>query len=98
LLSGFPPGSYLVISHAVPGDGLVTDEDEKEAKEIYRRQTATPLTLRPRAGVALFFEGLEMVEPGLVWVPQWRPDPPDPQEVAKDPRASAVLAGVGRKP
>lgn len=98
IMSAFPPGSYLAISHAVPGDGLVTDDDEESAKAIYKRQTATPLTLRPRAGVALFFEGLELVEPGLVWIPQWRPEPTDPQDFADNPRASAGLAAVGRKP
>ena len=98
IMGTLPSGSYLVISHAVPGDGLVSDDDETSAKDIYQRQTATPLTLRPRAGVALFFEGLELVEPGLVWIPQWRPEPTDPQDFAGNPRASAGLAGVGRKP
>jgi hypothetical protein len=98
LVGALPAGSYLVLSHAVPGDGLVTDDDEDAAKAIYQRQTATPLTLRPRPGVALFFEGLELVEPGLVWIPQWRPEPTDPQDFADDPRAAAGLAGVARKP
>jgi hypothetical protein len=36
-----------------------------------------------------------MVEPGLVWVPQWRPDPAEPSEV-DDPRLSMGIGGVGR--
>jgi hypothetical protein len=98
IVRALPSGSYVVISHAVPGDGLITDEDESTVKDTYKRQTTTALALRPRAGVSLFFDGLEMVEPGLVWVPQWRPDPADPQEFATDPRASLGLVGVGRKP
>src|SRR5690606_12836354 len=97
-MDALPSGSFLAISHAVPGDGLVSDDDETSAKDIYQRQTATPLTLRPRAGVALFFTGLELVEPGLVWIPQWRPEPTDPQDFADNPRASAGLAAVGWKP
>jgi hypothetical protein len=98
ILSTFPSGSFLAISHGAPADGFVSDEDEATVMNIYKRQTATPLTLRPRAGVALFFEGLELVEPGLVWAPQWRPEPTDPQDFVDNPRASGVLVAVGRKP
>ena len=47
--------------------------------------------------VARFFDGFELVEPGLVWVPAWRPTPDDPQEFAADPSGCAVLGGVGRR-
>lgn len=98
VMAALPSGSFLAISHGAPGDGLVSEDDEASAKDIYKRQTATPLTLRPKAGVALFFEGLELVEPGVVWVPQWRPEPTDPQDFVDSPRASGTLAGVARKP
>lgn len=56
------------------------------------RQTATPATARTRAQVERFFHGLELVEPGLVWAPQWRPDSPDEVE---QPERSSNYAGVG---
>jgi len=54
---------------------------------------STPQTLRRRDDVARFFEGLELVEPGLVQVHQWRPDPSD---FAPEGTASAH-GGVARK-
>jgi hypothetical protein len=53
----------------------------------------------PRYGrdLARFLHGLQLVEPGLVWLPQWRPNPADQSDFAQ-PEASAFLAGVGRKP
>jgi hypothetical protein len=41
------------------------------------------------------FAGFELVEPGLVWVPQWRPE--DPDDVGDQPERSSQYAGVGRK-
>jgi len=38
----------------------------------------------------------ELVEPGLVWGPLWRPEPDDPQDFAEDPRLSCVWAGIGK--
>jgi hypothetical protein len=98
IVRALPSGSFVVISHAVPAEGLIAEEDEGTVKDTYQRQTTTALALRPRAGVALFFEGLELVEPGLVWVPLWRPEPDDPHEFATEPRGSLGLVGVARKP
>jgi hypothetical protein len=46
--------------------------------------------------LARFFDGLDMVEPGLVWVPKWRPEPEDPE--FDHPKESMGFAGVGRVP
>ena len=44
-------------------------------QRIYNENVSTPQTLRTRHQVARFFTGLDLVEPGLVMVHQWRPDP-----------------------
>jgi SAM-dependent methyltransferase len=85
-------GSYLAIAHG-------TQDSRPEVAERLRmlsKQTTTPMTLRTRAGVARFFEGWELVEPGLVWAPQWCPDSPD--DVGEHPEWSSNLVGVARKP
>ena len=40
------------------------------------KQTANPVTLRPREQIQTFFTGFELIEPGLVFTPQWRPEHP----------------------
>lgn len=86
------PGSFLAASHAT------ADSRPDEAHQAMRVTTrsATPGQLRPRAEVLRFFEGLELVEPGMVWAPQWRPDSPD--DVGEHPERLLVYAAVGRKP
>ncbi|MGP4017644.1 SAM-dependent methyltransferase [Saccharopolyspora sp. 5N708] len=86
------PGSFLVISHA-------TDEGRPDVAhphaELYRQRTTTPMTLRSRAAVTGFFEGFELVEPGVVHLPLWRPVAS--ADVAERPERITGLAGVGRK-
>jgi hypothetical protein len=53
-------------------------------------------TLRSKDQVARFFDGLEMVEPGLVQLHRWRPDPADAESVRH--YDVPAYAGVGRKP
>jgi S-adenosyl methyltransferase len=100
LMAALAPGSYLVLSHgtvppAVDEEGVANADD---ARGIYRARTATPLALRDRAGVQRFFDRLELVEPGLVWAPEWRPAADDPTDFAGDPSECAIYAGVGRLP
>jgi hypothetical protein len=85
-------GSYLVIGH-----GTADSRPDAAARlvEISRR-TPTPMTPRPRAAVEAFFAGFDLLDPGLVWVPQWRPDPGDGP--GPHPEHSANYGGVGRKP
>ncbi|NLU77437.1 methyltransferase [Micromonospora sp. HNM0581] len=90
LRAALTPGSYLVLSQA-SDDGR--DEAERtEAEEVYRR-TDSPLWIRSRAELTGFFDGFELVEPGVVWVPQWRPETP---ESAEDAERAVFLGGVGR--
>jgi SAM-dependent methyltransferase len=85
------PGSYLLISHAT------LDGQPPELLEAQRLsgRTATELTLRTRADIAAYFGSFEVVEPGLVFIGQWRPEPAD--EADPHPERLAGYAGVGRK-
>src|SRR6266508_2636932 len=88
------PGSYVAISHLT---GESRPQDMKKAEDLIGR-TATPLTVRTRAEIANMFGDLELVDPGLVWVPQWHPDSPDDLDIFEGrPERSGVLGGVGRK-
>jgi hypothetical protein len=82
------PGSYLVISHESGDfDALATSG----ITQAYGR-SSSPGTARSRAEVERFFDGFELVEPGLVQVSLWRPD-------VEDPRTDGIwlYGGVGRK-
>jgi hypothetical protein len=60
------------------------------------RRSSNPTIARPRARIAALFEGLDVVEPGIVQTPLWRPDAAhDP--LADEPVRAGILAGVGRK-
>jgi S-adenosyl methyltransferase len=89
LMAAVPPGSYLTISHPA----IDTHTAQAEAQRIYNERVSTPQTLRTRDQVARFFTGLELIEPGLVQVHQWRPDPDDfaPEGVV------SAHGAVGRK-
>jgi hypothetical protein len=89
------PGSVLVLSHA-------TDEETPPAtREAAARYVATTSRahLRPRADIATFFGDFEIVEPGLVWTPMWRPELAAPGEppFAEEPTTALAVGGVGRK-
>lgn len=83
------PGSYLVIA-----DSIETGEAHIEAAEGYATTGAVPYHLRRREQIAHFFDGLDLVEPGLVAVTRWRPDPSPFDESPDLPTVGAV----GRKP
>ncbi|ARP68668.1 hypothetical protein LK07_01555 [Streptomyces pluripotens] len=87
LRDALPTGSYLVLSHAT-GDFA----DRSAAQAVYNKATAT-LNLRSRAEIERFFDGFELVEPGLAQVPFWRPDTTPP------PRSAEIgfYGGVARR-
>ncbi|MEO3745711.1 SAM-dependent methyltransferase [Plantactinospora sp. B5E13] len=91
LAEGVPAGSYLVLSQGAHG---ASEESDERIRELYRR-TPTPLTARDRAETERFFAGFELVEPGLVNLPDWRPDPT--LEVDDRFAGALIYAGVGRK-
>jgi hypothetical protein len=73
LMDTLPPGSYLAISH--PASDI--QPSQAEAQRRYNERVSTPQTLRTRDEVARFFDGLDLVPPGVVYVHAWRPDPGD---------------------
>jgi hypothetical protein len=90
IMAAVPSGSYLAISHPA----IEIHPSQQEAQRRYNERASTPQNLRRHDEVARFFEGLEMVEPGLVQVHQWRPDP---QETGF-PDIATAHGGVARKP
>ncbi|MFD9602397.1 SAM-dependent methyltransferase [Streptomyces sp. NPDC056708] len=89
------PGSLIVITHASYEGIPLTREQAGGAVGVYNN-IRNPLVMRSREEIARFFEGHEMVEPGLVSMPNWRPDTPHAVE-HEDPFAFSGFAGVGRK-
>jgi hypothetical protein len=69
-----PSGSYLAISHPASD---VDAESAAEAARQYDNMLPTTQTNRTREQVTRFFDGLELLEPGVVQLNQWRPDPGD---------------------
>ena len=90
LVDALPSGSYLVVSHPT---GDFDAEAAAGAAERLSRLMPVPVTLRSREDVQRFFQGLELVDPGLVQVSQWRPDPAD-----QGPRHVSIYGGVAGKP
>jgi hypothetical protein len=86
-------GSYLVLGHATD-EGMPTVA--RAAQRVYNRSASTPITLRSRDEILRFFDGFELVDPGLVHIPQWRPA--RAADMPGDPGTFWGLAGVGRKP
>jgi SAM-dependent methyltransferase len=87
------PGSYVVMSH---GTSDARAAAVSKGTEVYRRASA-PLTLRTRRRIEELWAGFELVEPGLTWLPQWRPEEADLIDLAAGPESSLILCGVGRK-
>jgi len=89
LMRAVPPGSYLALSHPA------ADIDADAMADAQRRQNqmqAEQVTFRRRDEVARFFDGLEMIEPGLVRAPEWRPG-----TLAEAQTPAALWAGLGQK-
>jgi len=90
LLAAVPAGSYLALTHST---SEVSGERVVEAVRQWNQVAPTPYTLRSPEQIAVFFDGLTMVEPGLVPCPRWRPDPGD----AAGARDMDEHCGLGRK-
>ena len=91
LLKGLPSGSYLVLSH-VTGDGRETGT-LTDIGGVYQDANA-PLIMRTRDQVTAFFNGLELIEPGVVFLSQWRPT----GEYFAQGGTRWGYCGVGKKP
>ncbi|GHI98155.1 hypothetical protein TPA0906_00210 [Streptomyces olivaceus] len=69
LTDRLPSGSYLALSHAT-----ASDEAQRAVQDEYNNSGAIPYIFREPEMTIAFFDGLEMVEPGMVSWPNWRPD------------------------
>ena len=92
ICEALPPGSYVVLSHAM--EGILRGDSAGKVEEQYKQNVASGATLRDRNEILRFFTGLELIEPGLVQVPDWRPDEPG----SPDADRVWMLGGIGRKP
>ncbi|MET8830394.1 SAM-dependent methyltransferase [Streptomyces sp. NPDC004610] len=91
LMDALPTGSHLVLTHTITR----SDMPDVDAAVAFWNEHGTPkLTQRTPAAVTRFFDGLELLDPGVVSANRWRPD--DPQ--ADLPAEVAMFGGVGRKP
>ncbi|AEH11587.1 MULTISPECIES: SAM-dependent methyltransferase [Protofrankia] len=89
LLNAIPPGSHLILSH--PASDIVAEE-VRMASTRMNTSMAEKVTFRSHEQVLRFFDGLELLEPGLVPTTQWRPEP------GADTTPMPVWAGIARKP
>jgi hypothetical protein len=90
LLAGLPPGSYFAMSH--PAKDIDAAAMAKMADSL-NQTMAEKVTFRDRPAVARFFDGLELVDPGMVQASKWRPT-----SEAEAASPAALWAGVARKP
>ncbi|MEU6351171.1 SAM-dependent methyltransferase [Streptomyces sp. NPDC047072] len=88
LLAGLPSGSYLSLNEGSRG----TDPDYEQAQDAYNETGAVPYFLRPVEQITAYFDGLELVDPGVVSVPLWHPEGDTP------PAPIGQHGGLGRKP
>jgi len=91
LMDALPSGSYLSLND---GTAVVGGEQIEQATEDYNQSGAIPYVQRTPEEIASFFDSLELVEPGVVSCPRWRPEASDgdlPAEVD-------AFGGVARKP
>ena len=91
LMDAVPPGSYLALTHL--GLDLLGGPTEDSLGTMQAQIMRKQFTSRTREQVARFFQGLEMAEPGLVRVEEWRPEPG-----AGEADTSALWCAVARKP
>jgi hypothetical protein len=85
------PGSFLALSHGT----VETRPDDPRARladEVYRQSSAA-ITLRSLESVYGLFDGFDLVEPGLVWISEWRPNPFEEVRNAGE----TLRGGVARK-
>jgi hypothetical protein len=87
------PGSYLAVSHLGPDEQLLAGHKLFDQMRLGERPD---VSLRDPESIATLFAGLELVDPGIVPLVLWRPDPDD--DLGRNPERHPVYAGLGRKP
>ncbi|WP_026341198.1 SAM-dependent methyltransferase [Actinomadura atramentaria] len=90
LVDALPSGSYLVLTHA-----CLDVEATRTAMDVWNESgTPHPIRARGRAEIGTFFDGLDLLEPGVVTCPRWRPGP----DGTDFPDEVMTFGGVARKP
>ena len=89
----WPPAVIWSLAHATDASRPVVAQ---AAEKVYNSSVSTRAQMRSREEILRFFDGFGLVDPGLVYVPLWRPDPG--ADVSGDPGRFWILAGAGRKP
>jgi len=90
LVDALPAGSCLVLAH--PASDIRAASMAEMTRRVNQRMSGPQATMRDRAAIARFFDGLELAEPGVVQPQQWRPEP-----VVISPDQVTAWCGVGRK-
>jgi hypothetical protein len=88
LMEALPSGSYLSVNDGSRG----IDPEFEQAQDAYNESGAAPYVLRTVEQITAYFDGLELVEPGVVPVTQWRPDAGSPA-----PEPIGEHGGLARK-
>ncbi len=91
LLDPFPAGSHVAISHATPD----TVPEVNDVERVFDEATEQA-HVRSRSRIAELVAGMETIEPGLAWPPEWRPDPGE--QVPANAAESYYCVVVARKP
>jgi len=90
LVRALPAGSYLVLAH--PASDVHAAEMAEMTRRVNERMSGPKATMRDWAAITRFFDGLELLEPGVVQPQQWRPEPG-----AVSPHQVTAWCGVARK-
>ena len=91
LMASMPSGSYLVLAH--PASDIRAARMAEMTRRVNQRMAGPQATMRDRAAITRFFEGLELIDPGVVQPQQWRPEPG-----VVSPDQVTAWCGVARKP
>jgi hypothetical protein len=87
------PGSYVAIQHATHD---MQPRETVEMLEMWNANSPEPMFWRSKEQITDLFSGFDLVEPGVVFLPEWRPDPGEEPE--PHPERFASYAAVGVKP
>ncbi|MCC0094770.1 SAM-dependent methyltransferase [Streptomyces flavotricini] len=99
LRDALAPGSLLVVTHA-SYEGIPLSQEVASGTVGVYRDIRNPLVMRSGEQIGRFFDGFELVEPGVVFMPLWQPEgteDPEDGEAPEDPYAFSGFGGVGRK-
>jgi S-adenosyl methyltransferase len=91
LVDALPSGSYLVLAH--PASDVRAASQAEMTQRVNQRMSGPKATMRDRVAISRFFDGLDLLQPGVVQPQQWRPDP---DVIAQD--QVTAWCGVARKP